>query len=151
LKKQIKFKRKKRSPNKLLVFATMSSWDEIAKRGAVVGAVAGVATYMLYGSGGSVNVFGARIPAAAGVGVAAAVGSAAADLTHDFLPVIVPIGNIGTTATELAVSGLATASALDFLGINNGISLEGIGVGAGSLLAGRYVSQELGLSNSFLY
>jgi hypothetical protein len=114
-----------------------------AKRAAGVGLVTAIATQIYYGSQGSIGLLGQQVPASVGVGLAAGVGSVAADVAHQYLP-STPLGVIGASGVELGAAGLACAYALDMFGINNGITLEGGLIGAGGLVAGRQVNDYFG-------
>ena len=114
------------------------SWSDKLKRGAAVGVVAGVATQLIYGSGGYGNILGMELPASAVMGVAAGVGSVGADIAHESLPSM-GLGEMGATVVEAGVAGLVTAGAANYLGVANGIDMEAIALGAGSLYAGRYL------------
>lgn len=121
-------------------------YSNTAKRAVTVGAVAAIATHLYYGGRvGSVSVLGASVPGSVGVGVACSIGSVAADIAHEYLPQT-PIGNMGATAVEIGAAGVATSYALDAVGVNNGMTLEGGVVGAGALLAGRAVNSYFGRS-----
>jgi len=115
-----------------------------AKRAASVGLIAGVATHLYYGGRvGAVSVLGMSVPGSVGVGAACGVGSVAADVAHQYLPQT-PIGALGATAVELGAAGLATSYALEAVGVNRGMTLEGAAVGAGSLVGGRWVIDYMG-------
>lgn len=112
------------------------NYAESAKNAVFAGAVAAAGVQLLYGSQGSVNLLGMRLPSSVGVGFAAGGGSIAADVIHTYLPGT-PLGYLGATATELIAAGAVTSWALDNVGLNNGMTVEGFGIGVASLLGGR--------------
>jgi len=122
-----------------------------AKRAASVGLIAGVATHLYYGGRvGSVSVLGMNVPGSVGVGVACGVGSVAADVAHEYIP-FTPIGHVGASAVELGAAGLATSYALEAVGVNRGMTIEGAALGAGALVGGRWVIDYMGGSGGNLF
>jgi len=120
-----------------------------AKRALAVGAVAGIATQLVYGNTGPANLLGISVSSPVGVAVAAGTGSVAADLLHDYVPPA-SIGGIGASALELAGAGVVTSAVMTAMDIDTGISTEGVVMGAGSLLAGRALLNAAGES-SFIF
>lgn len=114
-------------------------WTNTAKRAAVVGALAGAATQLYYGDAGSVYLLGSAVPASVGVGLSAAAGSVAADVLNVYAPQT-SIPDLGATPIELAGAALVTTGTLDWMGINNGYTIEGAALGAAALVGGRYVN-----------
>ena len=117
-----------------------------AKRALAVGAVAGIATQLIYGNTGPANLFGMSVSSPVGVAAAAGAGSVAADFIHDYVP-SAAIGGLGASALELAGAGLVTSASMSAMGIDNGISIEGVAMGAASLLGGRAALNAVGESS----
>lgn len=109
------------------------------KRALAVGAVAAIGSRLYYGPVGSVSVFGASVPGSVGIGACAAVGSVAADLVHNNVPVSDGLSFAGASAAEYGVAALATSGALDYFGITSGLTMSGAVIGAASLGVGRQV------------
>jgi hypothetical protein len=119
-----------------------------AKRAAAVGVVTGVATQLIYGNTGQANLLGTYVSSPVGVGASAAAGSLAAGFIHDYVP-SATLGGLGASALELAGAGLVTSAAMTAMDLDTGISVQGVVMGAGSLLAGRGLLNAVGESNVF--
>jgi len=117
-----------------------------AKRALAVGAVAGIATQLIYGNTGPANLFGMSVSSPVGVAVSAGAGSVAADLIHDYVP-SASLGGLGASALELAGAGLVTSASMTAMDIDTGISMEGVVMGAASLLGGRGLLNAVGESS----
>jgi len=117
-----------------------------AKRALAVGAVAGIATQLIYGNTGPADLLGMSVSSPVGVAAAAGAGSVAADFIHDYVP-SAAIGGLGASALELAGAGLVTSASMSAMGIDNGISIEGVAMGAASLLGGRAALNAVGESS----
>jgi len=118
-------------------------WSGVAKRALAVGAVGGIATQLIYGNQGAANVWGMEVSSPTAVGVSAGLGSVSADAIHYWMPAA-NIGGLGVSAMELGAAGLVTGAAMSHFGVDNGISVEGVAMGAGSLLGGRWALNTLG-------
>ena len=98
---------------------------------------------------GPANLLGTYVSSPVGVAAAAGAGSLAADFIHHYVP-SAAIGGLGASALELVGAGLVTSAAMTAMGIDNGISVEGVVMGAGSLLAGRGLLNAVG-GSSFIF
>ena len=120
------------------------------KRAAAVGVVASVATQLIYGPVGNANVFGISVPVSMAVGASAGAGSVAADVLHEWVP-STGFGDMGATAVELGAAGLVTGQVMDMVGVANGIGLQELAIGAGSLLGGRALLNSIGMGGGYIY
>lgn len=118
-------------------------WWSTAKRAFWSGTVGGILTQVIYGSVGYVGVGGMAVPSSVAAGLACGTGSVAADVAHQYVP-STPIGHLGTGVVELAAAGIVGAGALDYLGLEQGITWQGVALGSASVVGGRYIDVSMG-------
>lgn len=112
------------------------------------GAVGAIATKLIYGgANGELNFLGVNLPAYAATGVSCSAGSVVSDLTSDMIikrmGVSSQIMNGANLATQVSVSGGATAAVLWAGGMPASNIPVGFAIGAGSKLGGDYVNQKV--------
>lgn len=121
----------------------------------LTGAIAGLASYLVYGEAGTVNVVGLGAPAYLAIGGAAALGSYTSDMYIDsaiqYLPQSQSFKNIESIATKVGLSGAATAIALKLLvNIPNENLFRAFVVGGGSKIVGDFTYDNLGKDKSLV-
>lgn len=114
---------------------------------ALTGAVAALATRIVFGENGNVNYFGYNISAALANGGTCAIGSVVSDLTAQY--VIKRLGindqlmNGSILAVETGICGLSSTALFYFGGLELQDAPIAFAIGAGSKLGGDYLNEKI--------
>lgn len=119
-------------------------WSEVAKKAAITGAIAGVASYFLLDNG-DISVMGRMMPSAVPVAAGVAAGSVAGDLAHIYVLPHIP-QNQKYVALESAAVSVAAAGAGSYLGASMFERADPfimVALGAGAYVTGDYIQHEM--------
>lgn len=116
---------------------------ELLLKAASSGVIAGVATKVLFGESGSINMLNMQVPTSVVSGACVAAGSVASDLTSTMIIEKMNVPQNIKSAEELAVRagtcGVAsTAVLVGLAGVPSSNAIQAFALGAGSKLGGDY-------------
>jgi hypothetical protein len=118
--------------------------DKIRKA-TITGAVAGLASAVIFGETGTYQVAGVNLPTPVAIGLANGASSVVADLAHEYvlpqIPMNAKYANLEAMALGLGVSGGSTAFLLNGSLLDSS-SMNAFLLGAGSYAAGDYLDQK---------
>lgn len=124
---------------------TGTSWGDKLRKAAITGGIAYTAGYV-FGEDGRTSLLGMDVSMPMALAGSTAIGSMAADLSHDYVLPMIP-GNDKWVNPESALLGLGVSGGTSAVLLNggdvfNGSSLNTFMLGAGSYAAGEWVDRK---------
>jgi hypothetical protein len=126
--------------------SNMTTMYDKARKAVITGAIAGIASSVVFGENGTSDAFGVTMPVSAAIGVANGLSSLAADLSHEYvlpeLPQNAKYATLESTVLGLGVAGGSTAYILNRENLGGASTMNAFVLGAASYAAGDYIDNK---------